>query len=330
MRIAVIGAGAWGTALAHVSAGCGHQTRLWVRSPEVLASLREQGENAVYLPGVALDARIAATDDPAWAVEGAQLLVWAVPSQFVRASLRAFRAHLPARPVVVCASKGIELETLAPMSRVVAEELADLEPRYAMLSGPSFAREVVRGVPTAVALGCEDAALGREVRQALSSARFRVYTNADCRGVELGGALKNVIAIAVGCADGLEFGHNARAAIITRGLAEMARLGVALGARAETFQGLAGLGDLVLTCTGDLSRNRQVGLALGRGQRLADILAATRTVAEGVKTTGSVQRLARELGVAMPITEQLHKVLYEDKDPGRAVADLMTRDLKDE
>jgi len=330
MKIAVIGGGAWGTTLANVFAGCGQETWLWVREPEVLASIMNRHENEWYLPGVALDERLVVTQSRKQACEGTSMFVWVVPSQFLRPALRDFKAHLPARPVTICANKGVELETLSTMSEIVEQELGDMKPRFAMLSGPSFADEVSRQVPTTVALGCADKRLGKEIREALSSEHFRIYTNTDYRGVELGGALKNIIAIAAGCADGLEFGHNARAALITRGLAEMGRLGMALGAKAATFQGLAGMGDLVLTCTGDLSRNRQVGLALGRGKKLTDILTETRSVAEGVKTTESVYHLSRKLGVPMPITEQLYKILYEDKDPRQAVYDLMTRELRDE
>ncbi|WP_461209704.1 NAD(P)H-dependent glycerol-3-phosphate dehydrogenase [Desulfocurvus sp. DL9XJH121] len=330
MKIAVIGGGAWGTALANAWATKGLDVRLWVREAEVLEAVNQRHENEWYLPGSALDPGLVATTDMAEAVAGAAYHVFVVPSQFFRAALREFKPLLPGSPVIVCANKGVEMDTLATMSQIVAQELADMGPRFAMISGPSFAKEVAAGVPTAVALGCADAALSEELRAALSSEALRVYSNPDYKGVELGGALKNIIALAAGCADGLEFGHNARAALITRGLAEMARLGVALGADAATFQGLAGLGDLVLTCTGDLSRNRQVGLALGRGKKLPEILAGMKSVAEGVKTTQSVHLLAKKLGVSMPITEQLYAVLYEDKDPREAVRELMTRELKDE
>ncbi|BBD09697.1 NAD(P)H-dependent glycerol-3-phosphate dehydrogenase [Desulfovibrio ferrophilus] len=330
MMIAVIGGGAWGTALANAWAGKGTETRLWVRESEVMDAINQEHENKTYLPGVSLDERLLATTNRAEAVSEASFVVFVVPSQFFRAALGEFKLLLPERPVIVCANKGVELQTLATMSDIVAQELSDMSPRFAMISGPSFAKEVAAGVPTAVALGCEDATLGEELREALSTEAFRVYSNPDYRGVELGGALKNIIAIAVGCADGLEFGHNARAALITRGLAEMSRLGVALGADAATFQGLAGMGDLVLTCTGDLSRNRQVGLALGRGMTLDDILKDMKAVAEGVKTTESVHHLAKKLGVPMPITDQLYAVLYEGKDPREAVRELMTRELKAE
>lgn len=330
MKIAVIGGGAWGTALANAWAGKGIGTRLWVREPELVEAINLRRENQIYLPGVRLAAGLTATSDRAEAVRDAAFAVFVVPSQFFRAALREFKPLLPEGAVIVCANKGVELQTLATMSEIVAQELGDLSARFAMLSGPSFAKEVAAGMPTAVALGCADQALGEELREALSTEALRVYSNPDFRGVELGGALKNIIAIAVGCADGLEFGHNARAALITRGLTEMSRLGVALGAEAATFQGLAGMGDLVLTCTGDLSRNRQVGLALGRGKTLDEILKDMKAVAEGVKTTESVYHLAKKLGVPMPITDQLYAILYEGKDPRRAVRELMTRELKAE
>ena len=337
MRITVLGAGAWGTALADMLARSGHDVALWARDPDQAAAMAERRENAAYLPDAPLAEGLAVTSDAECAAahvsarpegEPACLLA-AVPSQFLRGVLKGFRPLLPAAPVVVCASKGIELDTLAPMSRVVAESLG-ADARYAALSGPSFAAEVARGLPTAVSLGCADEALGHTLRQALSTPRFRVYSTTDHLGVELGGAVKNVMAIAAGISDGLGFGHNARAGIITRGLAEMARLGRAMGARAETLNGLSGMGDLVLTCTGDLSRNRQVGLRLGKGETPDAIAASMRAVAEGVKTTRSLHALAARLGVDLPITCEVYAVLYEDKDPARGVTDLMGRELKDE
>ncbi|NJB68221.1 glycerol-3-phosphate dehydrogenase (NAD(P)+) [Desulfobaculum xiamenense] len=330
MKIAVIGAGAWGTTLANVCARKGHDTILWSRQHDMVSRLNREHENSWYLPGIALDPRLTATTDMAHASENAEIFLWAVPAQFTRQAMENCVEHLPSRPIIVCASKGIELSTHMTMSQVVDDVLGDLRPHYAMLSGPSFADEVSRDIPTTVTLGCADEKRGRAIRDALSTEHFRIYTTTDYRGVELGGAFKNIIAIAAGIADGLDFGSNARAALITRGLTEMSRLGVALGARAETFQGLSGLGDLVLTCTGDASRNRQVGLQIGRGRKLVDILGEMRSVAEGVKTTEAVHSLAMELGVDLPITSELHQVLYEDKSPRQAVAELMTRDLRDE
>jgi glycerol-3-phosphate dehydrogenase (NAD(P)+) len=236
----------------------------------------------------------------------------------------------PGNPVLVCASKGIELSSLKPMSQVVKDTLSSLEPRYAILSGPSFAREVSQGLPTAVSLGCADKNLGQELQAILSTKTFRVYTNPDVQGVELGGAIKNIMAIASGISDGLNFGHDARAALITRGLAEMSRLGVSLGAQAKTFMGLSGMGDLVLTCTGDLSRNRRVGLELGQGQNLEQIVSQMKMVAEGVKTTEAVHNLSQDLQVELPITEQVYRMLYSGKDPLQAVTELMCRELKEE
>lgn len=330
MKIAVIGAGSWGTTLADLLARKGVATTLWVREPELLAEMKEKGRNTWFLPDHDLSPALQLHANPARALAGANVFLLVVPSQFLRSSLESFRDILPKKPIVVCASKGIENGTLAPMSQVVEEALEALHPRYAVLSGPSFANEVSRGLPTTVSLGCADKKLGKQLQELFSTDTFRVYTNEDYKGVELGGALKNVMAIAAGMADGLGFGHDARAALITRGLAEMSRLGKVMGAKPKTFMGLSGMGDLVLTCTGDLSRNRQVGMKLGQGRKLKDILAETKTVAEGVRTTESVYQLARKHGVELPLTEQVYRILYEDKDPAQAVRDLMTRELKGE
>ena len=330
MKIAVVGAGAWGTTLADMLARKGVATTLWVREPELLAEMKEKGRNTWFLPEHQLSPDLALHANPARAFAGAKVFLLVVPSQFLRSTLVSFRDILPKKPIVVCASKGIENGTLAPMSQVVAEALEPLSPRYAVLSGPSFAKEVALGMPTTVSLGCADKKLGKELQALFSTDSFRVYTNEDFLGVELGGALKNVMAIAAGICDGLGFGHDARAALITRGLAEMSRLGKVMGAKPKTFMGLSGMGDLVLTCTGDLSRNRQVGIQLGKGRKLGDILAETKTVAEGVRTTESVHFLARNLGVELPLTEQVYRILYEDKDPSQAVRDLMSRELRSE
>lgn len=330
MKIAVIGAGSWGTALANMLAKTGRAVTLWIHEPRLLAEIREQRENTWFLPGVPLHPSLELTTDYGQALEHANFSLCAVPTQFFRQSLRAMRERLNRKPIVVCANKGIEVERLCTISEMVEQELAGLDPVFAMLSGPSFAKEVCLEAPTAVALGCADKKVGKELQRALSTDYFRIYTTTDVRGVELGGAVKNIIAIAAGIADGLGFGANTRAALITRGLAEMTRLGKAMGAHSSAFMGLAGMGDLVLTCTGDLSRNRQVGLKLGKGQKLAQILAETNSVAEGVKTTQAVYELGRQRGIELPITEQVHAVLYEDKDPKQAVRDLMTRTLKDE
>jgi glycerol-3-phosphate dehydrogenase (NAD(P)+) len=292
--------------------------------------IRAEHKNQWYLPDVELSEGLEVSDSLSWVAEKAEFFVFVVPSQFYRGILRTVREYLPKKPVIISASKGIALETLQTMSEVTQDVLAGLKPTFAMLSGPSFAKEVCRSLPTAVTLGCKDKGVARKVQELLSTDTFRVYTSTDVRGVELGGALKNVIAIAAGISDGLGFGANARAALIARGLAEMSRLGVAMGAQIQTFMGLSGLGDLVLTCTGDLSRNRQVGLKLAQGHKLLDILGQMRMVAEGVKTTESVYALGRRYKVALPISEQVYQVLYEGKDPALAVRELMQRELKSE
>jgi glycerol-3-phosphate dehydrogenase (NAD(P)+) len=330
MRVAVIGAGSWGTTLANLLAEKGVDTALWVRENDLYAEMRHKGENAWFLPGIPLDSRLAILNDLEQSLLGRDVILLVIPSQFCRSALQQARAFLQKKPVIVCASKGIELESLAPMSKVVDESLKGLHPRYAILSGPSFAREVIQKLPTAITLGCAEKKLGGEIQSLMSTEYFRIYTNSDYKGVELGGAVKNVIAIAAGISDGLEFGLNARAALITRGLAEMSRLGEAMGGNRKTFMGLSGMGDLVLTCTGDMSRNRQVGLQLAQGKSLLDILGQMKMVAEGVKTTEAVYSLGQKLEVDLPITEQVYHVLYQGKDPRQAVLELMTRELKQE
>jgi len=330
MKIAVIGGGSWGTTLADLLAGNSIHASLWIREEELLAEIKEKGENSWYLPGVKLHPNLALSSDLAETASGADVFLFVVPCQFYRAVLRQMRPMFPKNPVIVCANKGIEVENLKTVSQVTGEELSDLAPSFAMLSGPSFAYEVSRRMPTAIVLGCADQELGKKLQAAFSNEYFRVYTNTDFRGVELGGAVKNVIAIAAGMSDGLGFGHNSRAALITRGLAEMSRLGQAMGARIDTFMGLAGMGDLVLTCTGDLSRNRQVGMKLGRGEKLDHIVGEMKMVAEGVKTTQALHALGRKLDVDLPITDTVHAILYQDKDPKIAVRELMTRELKSE
>lgn len=329
MKIAVIGAGAWGTTLANTLAKKGLETTLWVHEPELVEEMKNTGTNTWYLPDFKLCDKLTFDSDAEKVMTGADIFLVVVPSQFMRSVLGRIKHLFPKNPVVVCASKGIELNTGAPMSRVIRESLDGLSLRYAHISGPTFAYELSAEMPTSVVLGCEDDELAKRIQEVFSTNYFRVYSNPDYRGVELGGAIKNIMAIAAGIADGLKFGHNARAALITRGLAEMSRLGKAMGADPATFMGLSGMGDLVLTCTGDLSRNRQVGLKLGQGMKLSEIL-KMRKVAEGVKTTESVHGLAQNLGVDMPLTEQVYRILYEDKDPAKAVYDLMSRDLKPE
>ncbi len=330
MKIAVIGGGSWGTTLADMLAKKDVTTRLWVREQEVMNAIRVKRENAWYLPGRTLSDKLDVSTDPAQVAEGMKHFLFAVPCQHIRRVYERFYKYLPQKPVIICASKGIELESLKTMSEVCEETLGKLKPVFAMLSGPSFAFEVIREQPTAAALGCASKKTGEDIQKLLSTPYFRVYTNSDVRGVELGGAVKNIIAIAAGVADGLGFGSSARAALITRGLKEMSRLGVAMGAYPDTFNGLSGLGDLMLTCTGDLSRNRQVGKRLAQGQKLLDILGEMKMVAEGVKTAEAVHALGKKLGVELPISDQVYEILYNDKAPADAVHDLMTRTLKPE
>lgn len=330
MKISILGAGSWGTALANVLAGKGEDARLWARSEDVARDVNERRLNSRYLPGQALSPGLRADTDLPRVLSGTSCVVLAVPCQHLALFLREHRRHFPAGIGVVCASKGVELGTFRTMGQVVRDELTGLQPRYAVLSGPSFASEVVAGMPTAVALGCADEALADLAQGLFATENFRVYVNSDVLGVELGGAVKNIMAIASGISDGLGFGENARAALITRGLSEMSRLGAAMGARAATFMGLSGMGDLVLTCTGDLSRNRRVGLGIGRGRTLGEVLAGMHNVAEGVKTAQAVHALGLDRGIELPITAQVHAVLFEDKNPSDAVRELMTRPLRGE
>ncbi|MCK4507023.1 MAG: NAD(P)H-dependent glycerol-3-phosphate dehydrogenase [Desulfuromonadales bacterium] len=331
MKIGVIGAGSWGTTLANVLAKKDYDVTLWVYEHDLAARLSETRINDLYLDGISLSPNLSYTNDLAEAVQGSQVLVLVSPSQVMRPVLKQLKPYLSADCLLISAAKGIENDTLLTMSEVLQELLGtEVKQRSAFLSGPSFAREVATEQPTAVAVAADDLAVASRVQELFSTEYFRVYTNQDVVGIEIGGAMKNVIALAAGVSDGLGFNHNARAALITRGLAEIARLGEAMGAQEATFSGLAGMGDLVLTCTGDLSRNRSVGIELGRGRKLDEILNQMRMVAEGVKTTLSAYQLAAKLGVAMPITEQMYLILYEDKDPKQAVVDLMNRALSSE
>ncbi len=330
MEISVVGAGSWGTALANLLAFKGYSVHLWVREPDLAQIMSQYYENTWFLPGIALSGNIRVSNDIKEVIAKAEYIVLVVPSQYVRSILGEMRDYLRKDPMIICASKGIELERLKTMSQVVQEELQGVGPHYAVLSGPSFAKEVSKGLPTAVSLGCADPIKGQLMQDIFSTESFRVYLTNDFLGVELGGALKNVMAIAAGISDGLGFGTNARAALITRCLAEMSRLGEAMGARKETFMGLSGLGDLILTCTGDLSRNRSVGLKIGQGLGLTEVLGGKKTVAEGVKTVESVTRLADEYGLDMPISQQVHQILYGHKEPLVAVKEIMSRELKQE
>ena len=328
MRCAVVGAGAWGTALANLLAENGHDVSLWAREPEVVSDVRSRRENVTFLPGVTLAPSLGVTDDQRAALTGAELIVYAAPSQHLRAVVRAGAPAVGASAVVAVASKGIEQGTLALMSDVVEQELGDR--RVVAVSGPSFAAEVAAHEPTAIVAASAHADAAHAVQAALSSSFFRVYTHDDLVGVEVGGSLKNVMAVATGILEGVGLGNNARAALITRGLAEITRLGVALGARASTFAGLAGIGDLVLTCTGALSRNRAVGLDVGRGMTLDQALAGKQTVAEGVATTKSALALAQREGVEMPIATMVYRILFDGHPATSAVPELMTRGLRSE
>jgi len=332
-KIAVIGAGAWGTGLAIVlGRKRTHQIKLWAREPEVRESISLRHVNELFLPGQEIPESVAATGDIRETVDGAEIVVSAIPSQFCRSTFEHLRSSLTGNTLFVSATKGLEEGTLLRMTEVITQVAgSNHRLRVGALSGPSFAKEVARGDPTAITIASHDAGLAETVQREFSDPRFRVYTNSDVIGVELSGALKNIIAIAAGVCHGLGLGHNSVAALITRGLTEITRLVVACGGRAETTAGLAGLGDLVLTCTGDLSRNRSVGVELGRGRRLPEIIAGMRgTIAEGVFTTHAALELARSHGVEMPITEQMDAVLHHGKSPGEATHELMTRSSKSE
>jgi len=330
-RVAVVGAGSWGTALSALLSKKGHDVCLWAFEPEVAEQITEGRENASYLAGIQLPENLRSTADLAKALEGAEVLVSVSPAQVVGSVMAEAAAHIEADTLIVSASKGIETTTLRRMDEVMSEVLDPAQiDGFTVLSGPSFALEVAEEIPTAVvaASGSEDAALA--VQDLFQTDYFRVYTGSDVIGVELGGALKNVIALGAGVAAGLRCGHNTLAALVTRGLAEMRRLGVAMGAQASTFSGLAGMGDLFLTCTGTLSRNRTVGFRLGQGEALDTILGEMSAVAEGVATTRAVHDLAAQYGVEMPIAEEVFGILTLGTDPGQAVRNLMERDPKPE
>jgi glycerol-3-phosphate dehydrogenase (NAD(P)+) len=334
-KIAIVGAGAWGTGLAIVLGRKGtHQIRLWAHEKEVRDSISALRLNQLFLPEQTIPETVLPTNDWAEAIEDAEIVVNAVPSHHCRAIFQKMHVHLKPEMLLVSATKGLENETHMRMTEVIAQVLrtaSGATPRVGALSGPSFAKEVARGDPTAITIASRDAQLAKIVQHEFSDPRFRLYTNDDVTGVELGGALKNIIAIAAGICAGLDLGHNSIAALITRGLAEMTRLVIACGGRRETMSGLAGLGDLVLTCTGGLSRNRNVGVELGRGRKLPEIIAAMHgMVAEGVFTTHAAAGLARQHQVEMPITGEMHEILHNGKSPGDAIRDLMTRSAKSE
>jgi glycerol-3-phosphate dehydrogenase (NAD(P)+) len=332
-RIAILGAGSWGTALAVVFSRSPrkHQVWLWARDAGLAESIRSSGENRAYLPGQAIPSEVQVTHEIAEAVKGATVVCGAVPAAYARGVYSQAAAHLGAGAVIVSASKGLEPSTHQRISEVIVEAVPQsLSARIAVLSGPSFAAEAAAGKPTAVVISARDPELAAQIQEELAAPAFRLYTNADVLGVELAGATKNVIAIAAGVCQGLGLGSNALAALITRGLAEMARLVAALGGRAETLSGLAGLGDLVLTCNGSLSRNRQVGIELARGRALDAIVGGMRMVAEGVGTAPALLALAVEAGVELPISEQVEAILHRGKAPSEAIRDILERPLKRE
>jgi glycerol-3-phosphate dehydrogenase (NAD(P)+) len=328
-RVAVLGAGSWGTALAVHLERAGHDVRLWARDPELVAEMQRIGSNPRYLPDVPIPAAIVTTADVGQAAQDASYVVLAVPSHGLRAIVRRAGGSIRPGAILVSAAKGLEEGTLARMSQAAQEETGGAHPTV-VLSGPSFAAEVARGLPTAVLAASSDGAAVRCVQEHFRGPTFRIYASDDVTGVELGGALKNVIAIAAGAVEGLGLGHNSMAALITRGLAEISRLATAEGGRRETLAGLGGLGDLVLTCTGDLSRNRRVGIELGRGRPLQEILSSTHMVAEGVRTTGAALALGARHGIELPIAAQMQKVLDATCSPREAVEALMIRKQKAE
>jgi glycerol-3-phosphate dehydrogenase (NAD(P)+) len=329
--VGVVGAGSFGTCLAILLAERGYAVSLWARDSSVAEGINRHRRNPRYLTEHRIPEAVRATVELEEVVAEKDLIVSVVPSHAVRETWERAAAAISPESLIVSGSKGIEIGTGLLVSGVLQEVLpAEFHPRLVSLSGPSFAQEIARGLPTAVSVACSHDSFGVAAQALLSSPRFRCYTNADVMGVELGGALKNVIAIAVGICDGLDSGLNARAAMITRGLAEITRLGAKMGANPLTFLGLSGIGDLVLTCTGDLSRNRRVGIAIGQGQPLEDVLAGLHQVAEGVRTTRSAHELCQKYGVEMPIAEQVYRVLYEGRDPREAGMALMTRQLRSE
>ncbi len=332
-KIAIIGGGSWGTALAIVLTRSRqpHRISVWVHDPAVCESLRRRRVNEVYLPGFELPTEVDVTAELGEALREADIVVGVMPSAHARGLYTRMLSQLDPRMIFVSATKGLENKTLERMTEVISQVVSlKFTPRVAALSGPSFASEVARGDPTAVVIASADREVATSVQEEFSGPTFRMYTNDDVTGVELGGAVKNVIAIAAGVCAGLGFGSNTVAALITRGLAEMTRLACALGGRRDTLAGLAGMGDLVLTCTGALSRNRTVGVELGKGRPLSEILGSMRMVAEGVGTTAAAVELARKVRVEMPITEQMHAVLYQGRAPRDAIRELMVRRLKHE
>ncbi len=331
MKASVIGGGTWGSAMAIHLARLHIETRLWIREKDLYEDMIQSRENKVFLPGYPFPPSVSFFHDLKDAVSQCDIVFIAVPSKFCRQVFIKLAPSLSTEQLLISLTKGIEEVTLKRMSELMEEIFSPhFTPRIAVLSGPSFAKEVIESLPTAVVLASKDKKLSKKVQHLISSGSFRVYTSEDIIGIELGGALKNIIAIAAGISDGLQFGTNAIAALVTRGLAEITRLGVKLGAKKETFSGLAGIGDLVLTCTGELSRNRYVGFQIGSGRTMAEVVSRMKMVAEGVTTTLSAQQLAIRENVEMPICEQVYQILYKNKDPKKALQDLMGRELKQE
>ncbi|MCI0416444.1 NAD(P)-dependent glycerol-3-phosphate dehydrogenase [bacterium] len=327
-KTAVIGAGSWGTTLAIHAARCGHDVPLWVHSEDTLKALSEKKANEIYLPGFLLPDNVHPTSDPG-CVSDADYILFAVPSLHFRQTFLEILPHLRDQSVLISSIKGMEPNSSLRISEIV-QELSGNRYIFSVLSGPSFAKEVAQRHPTAVVIGSDHKEVGKEIQSDFSSKYFRLYYNSDVLGIEIGGCVKNIIAIAAGVVSGLGYGYNTVSGLITRGLAEVNRLAVDLGANPATLMGLAGLGDLVLTCTGHLSRNRQVGVELGQGKKIDEITRNMRMVAEGIRTTEGIYALAGKRKVIMPITEQVHKVLYEGHDPRTAILELMSRELKEE
>ena len=333
-NISVIGGGSWGTALALVLSTKGYPVKIWDFDPRHVDNLAKDKENKKYLPGILFPESLTTETDLKKVIVAADMIVMVIPSHGFRTVFATIAENIKEDVIIVSATKGIENDTTLTMSQIIEEMLTEnkaLEKaQIGVLSGPSFAKEVAEKVPTAISVACKNENIAKIIQKTFNTNYFRVYTSPDVIGLEISASLKNIVAIAAGICDGLDFGTNTRAALITRGLAEISRFGIALGAEPETFYGLSGMGDLVLTCTGDLSRNRTVGLKLGQGKSLDDILAEMSMVAEGIKTTKSVHDLATKIGIEMPILDQVYKIIYENKDAKEAVNDLLKRDLKSE
>ena len=327
-NIAVMGAGSWGTALAVILSKAGHNVALWTRSKEDAEIIAYEKENKKYLPGIIIPDKISCCTDPGEALRNKEVIVLAIPSQHIRENLKDIAGLLEPGNIVVSAAKGIEEKSLMRISQVISSEVPKL--KVAVISGPSHAEEVAKNIPTTVVSASEDISVAKRIQDIFMTPAFRVYTNPDMIGVEVGGALKNIIALCAGISDGLGFGDNTKAALMTRGLTEIARLGQALGAKKQTFAGLSGMGDLIVTCTSMHSRNRRAGILIGQGRKLEDALKEVKMVVEGVRTARAAHELSRTYCIEMPIVEQAYKILFEDEEPGQAVTNLMLRDKKHE